>query len=400
MHHTPRLLLSATAKLSGFASTDAPRRYWKEVLKVGDYIHPTQKFRLSVDRDRITRMADTFRRLHSAGVSSDITVDHSQSARDKYGRLSDAKVEGDSLYLLHEFADDEGVKLAERVGETSLEIEPEYVDSHGNKYADAIVANSIVRQPVIPGQSPFVRIAASRSGDADDNARPEIGMQLWLDAESPSDSEPNRHTTAGDQGMDIKLTDQQVKDLGAITGLEGDKLTADALVPELLKLSRAGKEAGDQSKTLEAEKGKVQKLSRQVDELKGQLPNQPTESEKQLQDQMLDMERERVEEKADNLVRLGRITQDVANEFKAQLKDADDKPNRVMLSRSGGKSNALSLLTILEKNDPSKLVKTGQATGAQGERVSLGRNVPDGDNDEAELDELDKRVRARAGAKV
>lgn len=145
------------------ASTDAgSRRFWKEALRVGEYRHPVLGWTLSVTPERMQAMAQTFRAMQAAGVTSDVTLDHSPSARDKLGRVIDAKVEGDSLLLLHELADDEAVTIAKRAQEVSLEIDRELRDSQGRTFRDAIVASSIVRAPVVPGQQPF-RIAASRA---------------------------------------------------------------------------------------------------------------------------------------------------------------------------------------------------------------------------------------------
>jgi len=167
-----RLMLSARA--GGFAATADPLVFDKEALRVGVYTHPTEGWKLPVDTGRIDRIVATFRALQRNGVAVDVTRDHSPSAEAKLGTVIDARREGDRLILRHRFADAEAAQLAARNQEVSVELEPEMRDGQGRTYRDALVASSIVRQPVVPNQGPFVRIAASRQPASDEPSADEI----------------------------------------------------------------------------------------------------------------------------------------------------------------------------------------------------------------------------------
>ncbi len=161
-----RMYLNApfTAEALVPSSTD-PRTLDMRVLRVGSYRHPRAGWELAVDQQRLVRMAETTNSMIAAGVAPDITVDHGQSARDKLGAIVGAKVDGDWLVLSHRFADDESLALARRVGNVSVEIEPDLVDGKGRHWADAIMASSLVRNPIVPGQSNERMAASYHSGD-------------------------------------------------------------------------------------------------------------------------------------------------------------------------------------------------------------------------------------------
>ncbi len=138
------------------------RRYSKEILRVGVYTHPHAGWTADITRESLEGFVSAFGKMKANGVDVEVTVDHSGSARDVIGYVVEMYVEGDSLFAVHELIGDEAFKLAGTVHNTSVEIASNCVDGKGVSYGEAIVANSIVQSPVLPGQTPFQQIAASR----------------------------------------------------------------------------------------------------------------------------------------------------------------------------------------------------------------------------------------------
>ena len=209
-----RLMLSAQA--GGFAATGDPLVFDKDAMRVGQYVHPAEKWTLAVDTARIDRIVETFKALKANGVTVDVTRDHSTSAKDKLGTVIDARREGDRLILRHRFADAEAVQEALRNQEVSVEIEPALTDGQGRRYTDALVASSIVRQPVVPGQSGFTRIAASRQSRDDEPTAEEIkaaadGVYGSPAKDDQDDTRPTTPMLSRTAGSTDEVTDADVK---------------------------------------------------------------------------------------------------------------------------------------------------------------------------------------------
>lgn len=379
----PRYYLSHD-KPKGFTpASKSGRVFRKDVLRVGTYKHPTNDWVLDVTPERLDRMASTFNLMLKNGVTSDVTVDHSTSARDKIGKIVAAVREGDTLYLDHEFADEDAEKIAERVGESSLEIEPVLKDGRGNTYIDAIVANSIVRQPVVPGQSPFVRIAASRTangtptdGQGDSTA---IGIPFHLSAE---------HATEPSKEPDMKISDDQRKKLLSLTGLD-DKAADDKLAEGVVALAEKGKAGDDSAKTLETLKAENAQLKAQVESLsKGKAPEADPD--------VLEETAENRKEQIDGLVAAGNITPAVGEKLAASLIGEPGKRNVICLSRKAATHAGLTdpiaktVIDILKGNNPVDLKpKSGPQV------MTLSRQTPgvadlEDKNLKASVDEFNK----------
>ncbi len=115
------------------------------------------------------------------------------------GTLTGFYVEGGKLMGVHEFADEDAVKIAQRCKNVSVEIHPNYKDGKGNEYGEMVFKSSLVQQPVVPGQSPF--IAASIAGEQADEVQ-----NLWLSSD----------ITQGT--ITMALSPENVKALGTILG--------------------------------------------------------------------------------------------------------------------------------------------------------------------------------------
>lgn len=136
------------------------RRFVKEMIRVGAYVHPTEGYKFSMDQARLHRLAAAFKAMQSNGVDVEVVKDHSTKAEDVVGYLSSVYVEGDKLMGVHDMIGEDAIRLAETVRNVSLAIEPDYVDGRGQHYGEAIVHSAVVQRPVVQGQTPF-KIAAS-----------------------------------------------------------------------------------------------------------------------------------------------------------------------------------------------------------------------------------------------
>ena len=388
--HDPRYLLSTEGKLSSWQLADQQqRRYDKEALRVGTYKHPTAGWTLHVDQDRLDRMVQTFNRMKQAGVTSDVTVDHSQSARDKVGEIVGARRDGDRLILTHQFADEEGEKLARRAPEVSVEIEPELVDGQANTYRDALVASSIVRQPVVPGQSGFAKVAASRD-DAGQASGTAVALPFRLSADSSTANDQTPGTT-GD--MTMQLTEEQRKQARKLTGL-GEDAGDDQLQSKLTELALNKGLAPDEEQVSKSEFEKVQnQLNETKQELEKHKPHQPSETEKQLQNQLDETEAENAESKAKQLVAAGRMSADASTKLLNLLAGQQGARKRMTLSRgqNGEPSLARQVLDILEQD------QTTAKTDTQHAALQLAREVPDGGNESAPDSWVDEELKSANG---
>jgi hypothetical protein len=137
--------------------------YRKDVIRTGRWFVPHMGVWLDVDAARLDHWAQQFTRMKAAGVSVDLTVDHRSGAEAKRGETLRLEREGDTLYAVVRPADEDSEALLRRCGEVSIEVERELIDGRGTKFSDAITAVSVCRKPVVTGQQPFERIAASRS---------------------------------------------------------------------------------------------------------------------------------------------------------------------------------------------------------------------------------------------
>jgi len=370
VNHTPRLYLSTDPTVGHRPVRAQGLVLDKDVLRVGTYKHPVNGWTLDVTHDYLDRLVSTFNLMRQNGVTSDITVDHSTSARDKLGSVTQARRDGDRLILRHEFADEECVKIADRNQEVSVEIEPEMDDGKGNTYRDALVASSIVRQPVVPNQGPFVRIAASLGASEDANAGTAAGLPFRLTAESHTD--PRDNPT---KEHDMKLTIDQRKKVFSLTGLD-DKAPEAELATGLIDMAGKGKAADDQTQQITDLTSERDKLALKIESLKkGKAP----EADPDVMEETAENRRDEI----DGLVAKGNITPAVGEKLAASLLGEPGKRPALCLSRKAATHAGLpgpiakTVIDILKENDP---VKLKEQTGPQ--TMSLGRQTPGAEDTE------------------
>lgn len=149
----------------GSAATDdqgAPiQRFHKDLIRVGRFVHPTEGWTIDVTVDRLETWLSAFQKMRANGVDIEVTADHSDDAEAVRGYMIDAFIEDDTLFGVLEMRGEKGIELAEVVKNVSVEIAPDFTDGKGRHYGDTITAVAIGQKPVVPGQRPFERIAAS-----------------------------------------------------------------------------------------------------------------------------------------------------------------------------------------------------------------------------------------------
>lgn len=150
---------SATPKLPDRFNGQALKFYWADALKVGHVVHPRTKARMEFTADRLDRLATNLSKALNAGVDVPIVRDHRETADSVVGYVFDAKREGDKLMVLHGFIGTDAEALAMR-NKVSLGLDPNFHDSTGRAYGEAIRHSSLTPIPVIHGQTGFVPAAA------------------------------------------------------------------------------------------------------------------------------------------------------------------------------------------------------------------------------------------------
>lgn len=143
-----------------------PRKsFIKDIIAVGEYKHPIKNWSLTVTDDTLAAYASAMSKALANGVALEVTADHSHKAKDIHGYLRDPFVSNGVLYATHEFIGADSIALAEKCANVSVEIDPDYTDGKGNKYGAMPFISSLVQQPIVPGQTPFQPIEASRGDD-------------------------------------------------------------------------------------------------------------------------------------------------------------------------------------------------------------------------------------------
>lgn len=355
--------------------TATSRRFRKDAIRVGSYDVPGLG---PVSQQRLGLWADMFGLMRERGVSVPLTVDHlpASKAEAKRGSIVGMLVEGDRLMFDTEVPDEECETLLGRCPEVSVEITPNFRDGKGNLYPEAITAISLTPVPIVPGQEPFQRIAASRTAANGAGSGTAESLVYRLSVHSPAASETSAMFSA-----------DQLKQLRTTLGV-GDDVKDDQLAPKVLEALTSGKTAA--SGLTEAATN-LSRVSTERDTLKTQV-------ESLQKGKAPEVDPDTIEEAADNrktklsrLVETGRLTPAALKVAEQKLVGEAGKRPAICLSRKAATHAGLSepiadtVIAILEANDPAELAKLlGQRTG--GQTVSLSRQTPGGDAGKSEPD--------------
>ena len=331
------------------------QRMVKDMIALGVYTHPIFGWTLDVTEERLDRWVGAFKVMTENGIKVPITLDHSEASDDCQGYVVDMYRQGDKLMGVHELVGQEAITLALKVQQVSVLIEKEFIDGMDRNYGEAITHSSITPNPIVPGQEPFVPVAASRSGQS------QSAPVFVLTADKGK-----RQSSKGAPAM----TDEQLKAIQQALGA-GDDLEADSVATRIAERLEAGKtEKADLEK-------KVVDLTAEVEALKKTAEEQgASRTEPKVDPDLLDDLAESAESRIDNLVDKGKVVASVAASLKDLLIGKPGARNAFALSRKVSQTNeslVKGLCKALEQND---VVKLGETLGAQ---VTLSRSVPDGD---------------------
>lgn len=264
---------------NGF-TIEGPKRFKKDILRVGRWKHPVTGQDVDITQDRIERLATATEQYRQTMDRKAIPFPdgHTFDAKKNLGYWTSFAVEGDRLVGVVEVTDDEAARKIEQgsIRSVSARIDPEVRDTKGAVYSEAMTHVCATPIPVLDGQQDFVKLSREADG---------FGLLVPVDL-------------SGVQPKKEKLMDP--KKLAALLGLPEDADEA--------KILAAVKSSGDSLKTLtekvkgfeglsavkpedlkahglEVKDGKVVKLS-------SQPPADETPREKELREKLEKVERE------------------------------------------------------------------------------------------------------------
>ena len=338
------------------------RRFRKDAVKVGTYSHPTDGWTEDFTTERFDRWCSTFKKMRDAGVDVEFFADHGTPGdriEKVRGYIEDMYRDGDDLMVVVEMSGEDGIKIAESCRNVSIELD-EFTDAKGNDYGEAIVAVVACEKPVVPGQRPFERIAASRTGSKPNTKIP----ILTLAAKPPEDTDMT------------PLLEAIGKAVGA------DDVTEDNAVEKFQAFATSHTEQADKVKTLTDQLADLETKAG-----KGKMP--------EVDEDLLEDLAEAREAELNQLVTDGKITPAARKGIAAASIGDPGKRRTLGLSTKVAKHLgfttplAKQVIDALKENDPAVLMKLREKTGPQ--VLALTREAGDKPNDEWVDEELKKQ---------
>jgi hypothetical protein len=187
------VLLLEAEKLNGFKlEQGGGRRFMKDVLRVGSWVHPTTGQKIDFDRPELERLARDTNEWIALGNKVYFPDGHTSSALANLGTWSSFAVDGDVLRALVDVADDEAArKVGKTITDVSPAIEPNVRASTGQSFKSVIIHVAATPEPVIPGQANFVRLARTSQDDDDEESDNLLELE-WSDAAREAAAETRR----------------------------------------------------------------------------------------------------------------------------------------------------------------------------------------------------------------
>ena len=159
-------------------------QFRKEVIKIGNYIHPATKKTFEVTVNLLNHWVATFNRWIGAGNHVPIPLGHSKvnNPEDNAGWVTALAVEDGSLFGIMELNDP---KLS-LTTDVSLCVDNEVADGKGNKYTNIITHIALCTDPVIAGLGKFMKLSLSK-GETNMEFLKKIGKALGLKDEESTE---------------------------------------------------------------------------------------------------------------------------------------------------------------------------------------------------------------------
>lgn len=330
------------------------QRFLKDLIAVGTYTHPTDKWKLKVDAARLAAWAATAAKMIANGVEIPFNRDHKDGTDNFVGYLVGATTKGGRLLGVLEARGAKAIEDCKRVNRVSIEVLPNFVDGKGRKYGEAIVGVAITSKPVVPRQKGFVPIAASLGDQA------AVGPELQLDV--------------GDVTVDFAKikealgTDTEVTEANCVELITAEMAGRAARIAASKKIDSIVKGQGETITALRAS------LATAKEAAEGK--------EFSLDPDVADQLAEGLDAHLNALVASGSLCPAARDKLAPILCGVDGaRPIRLLSRRAAGEGADKSIgRQILEALRDNKVVATGERTGRQ----TLSRTVPgDGDEDDA-----------------
>lgn len=352
------------------------QEYVSDVIREGTWKHPKHGWALKVTPERMRQWADTFKTMKKDGIEIPVVKDHVVLSDTTIGYVSDMFLDGDWLRMRFQPTTDASAEDVERVKFMSIGLEKQFRSGTGKNYGEAIDHVSLTPTPVVTGQVGS-KIAASRGG------RRRVPVMYEL-----ANTDSSKEKTVADKKGEVPVIDW--KAIGAALEIESELTpeNAEALILEKVTVMTTA----------------MKKLKQEVEELKNQKPEDKPKDGDQEPDQMdPDVKEERTDVVAEEAQRVAAslglapaVTKELVDSLteSTYLLSRQDKPN----DKGRRPIRAMSILGVLAKIDPGKIVKPGGKTTVQGYNMS--RNAGEGNPDpEPSAADLEKRAKSAYGVK-
>lgn len=339
---------------------------WKPMLRKGVYTHPQRGWTMPVTDRLLSTLLDSFQRMKKVGARPYVPDSHTKKEADgNNGWVVEMKVEGDTLYGLHQLIGEEARKKAAR-NMSSVCIKTDFRDGKGNVYPEAIEHNALCPNPVASDLGGFVMLSASAG---DDGVAPVFQF------------------SADDGGnMPLQLKDETVAKLRKALGLKDDAK------PEEIEAGLVGRldkpPADPQVATLSTENTR---LKAELDAANGKIRELSAADDDAPSPDLVKERRRRVRDRIKTLVPADKS--DFAKKVELALCGTAEAPDTFMLSYAADTDDdvrAMSVLDLLAEYAP---IKQGQQMPAQNTRT-LSREEPgeSGGGDDKKAAEKEKAV--------
>lgn len=419
----------------------------KDLIHVGEYVHPTKKFHVSVDRKKLDTMVENFNVMLKRGVEVPINVDHSEAADDARGWLLSVHRDGERMVGRCQFIGDDAAKTAAR-NRVSVGIDEAFIDGQGNKYLGGVIRHvALTPMPVVPDQDPFSLIAASAAAAGGDvlllaaavlpitpERSPNMADKTFKCSEDtinslhrfvPGLAEKTDDEKLGHLGQHVQTVHSHVKDLCRNMGMDygGGNLATlmsqaaeraqsqhsrdiedagGATVVANLSVSQIADKASERRKAAFASIQENTRLRERIEEKDTQIQTLSAATVKQLDPENQASVIESATILAEACVEVGGLNPACKQDLLSFLtKDANGKVNTLAMSSAanprGNGPMVLGLFRILKNNKP---VPLGEGTGLQVlSRVAPGDEKSEGEKQkEAAVTMLNKHLAGKGAA--
>jgi hypothetical protein len=163
-----------------------PPRFRKEIARVGSFAHPDGE--LEFTPERLAAWVTVFRKAREAGIQIPVPLNHGAEPTDNAGWVEDLELseDGERLYAVLVITRPEVAELIRggTIRHTSLALGP-LADDSGNYWEDAVLEVSLVTEPHIRRQEPFVTLTGVRelAVELAASRRRNVELSRHLDAE-------------------------------------------------------------------------------------------------------------------------------------------------------------------------------------------------------------------------